>query len=140
MRDSAIITIPSHPKYLSIVRVVTGKMAELYGMAESVIEDVKLAVDEACSNVIKHAYKGNVNQKIVLRFKTSPKGFEVIIEDNGLKAHPESLVGRDLEDIKPGGLGIHFIKKVFDIFAFDEKKKKGNRLRLLRYIKGKDGD
>lgn len=140
MRDSAIITIPSHPKYLSIVRVVTGKMAELSGMAESAVEDVKLAVDEACSNVIKHAYKGNVNQKIVLRFKTSPKGFEVIIEDNGLKAHPESLVGRDLEDIKPGGLGIHFIKKVFDIFVLDEKKKKGNRLRLLKYMKGKDGD
>ncbi len=140
MRDSAIITIPSHPKYLSIVRAVTGKMAELSGMAESAIEDVKLAVDEACSNVIKHAYKGNVNQKIILRFKTSPKGFEVIIEDNGLKVHPESLVGRDLEDIKPGGLGIHFIKKVFDIFALDEKKKKGNRLRLLRYMKGKDGD
>ncbi|MGQ9570761.1 MAG: ATP-binding protein [Thermodesulfovibrionales bacterium] len=90
--------------------------------------------------MIKHAYKGDVNQKIILRFKTSSKGFEVIIDDNGLKVHPESLVGRDLEDIRPGGLGIHFIKKVFNVFALDEKKKKGNRLRLVRYIKGKDGD
>jgi serine/threonine-protein kinase RsbW len=133
LRDSAIIIIPSHPKYLSIVRAVTGKMAELSGMAESAIEDVKLAVDEACSNVIKHAYKEVANQKIILRFKTSSKGFEVIIDDNGIKVLPESLVGRDLEDIRPGGLGIHFIKKVFDVFAFDDKKKKGNRLRLLRY-------
>ena len=140
MRDSAIIIIPSHPKYLSIVREVTVKMAELSGMAESAIEDVKLAVDEACSNVIKHAYKGVLNQKIILRFKTSSKGFEVIIDDNGIKVLPESLVGRDLEDIRPGGLGIHFIKKVFDIFAFDEKKKKGNRLRLLKYINPKDAD
>jgi serine/threonine-protein kinase RsbW len=115
-------------------------MAELSGMAESAIEDVKLAVDEACSNVIKHAYKEVANQKIILRFKTSSKGFEVIIDDNGIKVLPESLVGRDLEDIRPGGLGIHFIKKVFDIFAFDEKKKKGNRLRLLKYMKGKNGD
>jgi serine/threonine-protein kinase RsbW len=133
LRNSAIIIIPSHPKYLSIVRAVTGKMAELSGMAESAIEDVKLAVDEACSNVIKHAYKEVANQKIILRFKTSSKGFEVIIDDNGIKVLPESLVGRDLEDIRPGGLGIHFIKKVFDVFAFDDKKKKGNRLRLLRY-------
>jgi len=140
LRDSAIIIIPSHPKYLSIVRAVTGKMAELSGMAESAIEDVKLAVDEACSNVIKHAYKGALNQKIILRFKTSSKGFEVIIDDNGIKVLPESLVGRDLEDIRPGGLGIHFIKKVFDIFAFDEKKKKGNRLRLLRYINQDNAD
>jgi serine/threonine-protein kinase RsbW len=140
LRDSAIIIIPSHPKYLSIVRAVTGKMAELSGMAESAIEDVKLAVDEACSNVIKHAYKEVANQKIILRFKTSSKGFEVIIDDNGFKVLPESLVGRDLKDIRPGGLGIHFIKKVFDVFAFDEKKEKGNRLRLLRYMKGKNGD
>lgn len=133
MRDSTIIIIPSHPKYLSIVRAVTGKMAEFSGMAESAIEDVKLAVDEACSNVIKHAYKEVANQKIILRFKASSKGFEVIIDDNGIKVRPESLVGRDLEDIRPGGLGIHFIKKVFDVFAFDEKKKKGNRLRLLKY-------
>jgi serine/threonine-protein kinase RsbW len=125
LRDSAIIIIPSHPKYLSIVRAVTGKMAELSGMAESAIEDVKLAVDEACSNVIKHAYKEVANQKIILRFKTSSKGFEVIIDDNGFKVLPESLVGRDLKDIRPGGLGIHFIKKVFDVFAFDEKKEKG---------------
>jgi serine/threonine-protein kinase RsbW len=140
MRDSAIITIPSHPKYLSVVRAVTGKMAEISGLADGVIEDIKLAVDEACSNVIKHAYKENADQKIVVRFRSSQRGFEVIIDDNGLKVHPESIVGRDLQDIRPGGLGIHFIKKVFDIFAFDEKKKKGNRLRLIRYRGKKHGD
>jgi anti-sigma regulatory factor (Ser/Thr protein kinase) len=140
MRDSAIITIPSHPKYLTVVRAVTGKMAEISGLADGVIEDIKLAVDEACSNVIKHAYKGNADQKIVIRFRRSQRGFEVIIEDNGHKVHPESIVGRDLQDIRPGGLGVHLIKRTFDIFSFDEKKKKGNRLRLIRYIGRKHGD
>lgn len=140
MRNLIIITIPSHPRYLSIVRAVSGKIAELSGIPDSEVEDVKLAIDEACSNVIKHAYKGDVNQMIILRFKTSSKNFEVTIDDNGIKANPDSLKGRDLEDIRPGGLGIHFIKKVFNIFELDEKKKKGNRLRLLKYINPNNAD
>jgi len=48
--------------------------------------------------------------------------------------NPEAVIGRDFSDIRPGGLGIHFIKKVFDIFVFDEKKKKGNRLRLIKHL------
>lgn len=135
MRNLIIITIPSHPRYLSIVRAVSGKIAELSGIPDSEVEDVKLAIDEACSNVIKHAYKGDVNQMIILRFKTSSKNFEVTIDDNGIKANPDSLKGRDLTDIRPGGLGIHFIKRVFNIFELDEKKKKGNRLRLIKYLK-----
>lgn len=140
MKNFTTITIPSHPKYLSIVRAVSGKIAEFSGMTEREIEDIKLAVNEACSNVIKHAYKGDVNRKIILRFKTSSRGFEVTIDDNGIKVNSDSLIGRDFADIRPGGLGIHFIKKVFDIFAFDEKKKKGNRLRLIKHLMEKDGD
>jgi serine/threonine-protein kinase RsbW len=47
------------------------------------------------------------------------------------------MKGRNLEDVRPGGLGIHLINRVFDIFEFDEKKKKGNRLKLVKYIKAK---
>jgi serine/threonine-protein kinase RsbW len=134
VKNFTTITIPSHPKYLSIVRAVSGKIAEFSGMTANEIEDVKLAVDEACSNVIKHAYKGDFNQKIILRFKISSRGFEVTIDDNGIKVNPKAVIGRDFSDIRPGGLGIHFIKKVFDIFVFDEKKKKGNRLRLIKHL------
>ena len=105
-------------------------------MTDSVIEDVKLAVDEACANVIKHAYKGDTRQKIVVKFKLRKKGFEVIIEDSGIKAQPELIAGRNLEEVRPGGLGIHLIKRAFDIFQFDERKKKGNRLRLVRRTGG----
>lgn len=133
MKDRAIITIPSHPKYLSLVRDVTARMGELYGMSDLEVEDIKLAVDEACSNVIKHAYKGDTGKKIIVKFKIARKGFEVTIEDNGLKADEESIKGRNLDDLRPGGLGAHLIKKAFDVCAFDLKKKKGNRLRLFKY-------
>jgi serine/threonine-protein kinase RsbW len=136
MRDSAVITIPSDPKYLSVVRAVATTMGGICGMGDSAIEDVKLAVDEACANVIRHAYGGDTSRKIVVKFKVKEKGFEVVIEDSGVKAQPDLIAGRSLDDVKPGGLGIHLIKRAFDVFQFDEKKKKGNRLRLVRHIGG----
>jgi serine/threonine-protein kinase RsbW len=132
MKDLTVIRVRSDPKYLSVVRAVTAKMGELYGLSDTAIEDVKLAVDEACSNVIKHAYGGNTSGNILIKFRMTQKGFEVLIEDNGLKVPTESIEGRNLDDIRPGGLGVHLIKRAFDIFAFDQRKKKGNRLRLVR--------
>ena len=64
----------------------------------------------------------------------------MIIEDSGLKADVASIKGRDLDDIRPGGLGVHLIKRACDVVEFDEKKKKGNRLRLVKYLKVKHGN
>jgi anti-sigma regulatory factor (Ser/Thr protein kinase) len=139
MKNRAVVTIPSHPKFLSVIRAVTATMGKIHGMDEMTIEDLKLAVDEACSNVIKHAYRGDTSQGIVVKFNLR-KGFEVIIEDTGIKADPTLVEGRNLDDVRPGGLGIHFIKRVFDIFEFDRKKKRGNRLRLLRQGRNRGED
>lgn len=135
MNDLAVIKIQSDPKYLSVIRTVTAKVGELYGLSESAIKDVKLAVDEACSNVIKHTYGGDPHQRIVVKYRMTKKGFEVLIEDNGAKVQPESIEGRNLDDVRPGGLGVHLIKRAFDIFQFDQRKRKGNRLRLIRFRK-----
>jgi serine/threonine-protein kinase RsbW len=135
MKDLAAIKVQSDPKYLSMIRMVTAKMGEFYGLSGSALEDIKLAVDEACSNVIKHAYRGDIRQSILIRYKMTPKGFEVLIEDQGVKVQPESIEGRNLYDIRPGGLGVHLIKRAFDIVQFDQRKRKGNRLRLIRFKK-----
>jgi anti-sigma regulatory factor (Ser/Thr protein kinase) len=134
MKDFVTITIPSNPKYLSVVRSITVIVGQMNGMNEEVLEDIKLAVDEACANVIKHAYKGNTSGKIVIKYKTSPENYQVVITDNGIKAQNDLLKGRDLDDVRPGGLGVHLIKRVFDVFELDEKKKKGNRLILIKHL------
>ncbi len=135
-----VVKIPSHPKYLCIVREVTAKVGHIHGIGEDLVEQLKLAVDEACANVIKYAYGGDARKRIVIRYKVDRGWFEVVIEDSGVKADPEAIMGRRLEEVRPGGLGVHFIKRCFDIFEFDGKKKNGNRLRLVRYLKEKDED
>jgi anti-sigma regulatory factor (Ser/Thr protein kinase) len=134
MKESVGITIPSNPKYLSVVRQTTHAVGKLYGIPETDLEDMKLAIDEACSNVIKHAYGGDTAKKIVVKYSIMKKQFKVIIEDSGLKARIEYMQGRSLNDVRPGGLGIHFIRRVFDGFRFDERKKRGNRLILSKTL------
>ncbi len=140
MKDVAVIKVHSDPRYLSVIRAVTAKVGELSGLPDRAIEDVKLAVDEACSNVIKHAYGGDPTRNILIRFRTTEEGFEVLIDDEGMKANPESVKGRSLDDVRPGGLGIHLIKRAFDFFGFDPRKKTGNRLRMVKYWKQEDED
>ncbi|MDH4099707.1 MAG: ATP-binding protein [Nitrospirota bacterium] len=139
MTETAAITVPSDPRYLAVIRELTAAMAGAWGMSDAGKDDVKLAVDEACANVIKHAYRGDVSGRIVVKYFPGAS-FEVVIEDDGIKARPENIRGRDLDDVRPGGLGIHFIKRTFDVFKFDGRKKKGNRLRLVRHRRAEDAD
>ncbi len=135
-----MIRVPSHPKYLALVRAVTVGMGIQNKVEDTVIKHMEHAVDEACSNVIKHAYAGDPNKEIRVTLRISPEAFEVIIEDSGIKTDVVSVKGRRLDELRPGGLGVHLIKRACDIVEFDEKKKNGNRLRLVKYLKGKDGN
>lgn len=138
MKESVVISIPSHPKYLSVIRETTINFGKLYEMPDAEIEDIKLAIDEACSNIIKHAYRGDTTKKIIVKYTITRRLFKVVIEDSGIKTNIECMKGRSLDNIRPGGLGIHFIKRVFNGFRFDERKKKGNRLILTKYISRKE--
>lgn len=134
MKNVVTIAVPSHPRYLAVVRAVTGRMAEICAIAPTEVEGLRLAVDEACSNVIKYAYGGDEDKRIVLRFRVSKRFFEVLIDDRGVKADPSVIRGRSLDDVRPGGLGMHLINRSFDIVSFDEKRGRGNRLRLRRIL------
>ncbi|MBI5676672.1 MAG: ATP-binding protein [Nitrospirae bacterium] len=136
MKDSTVLSILSHPKYLSVIRDVTARIGKVYNVPETDIEHIKLAVDEACSNVIKYAYRGDTTRKILIKFRIRKKGFEVVIEDSGEKAQPELIEGRSLTDVRPGGLGVHLIRRAFDVVSFDDRKKKGNRLVMVKYLEG----
>lgn len=135
MKEFIKITVPSDAKYLCLIRDITTRMGLLGGVEGPLIDTLKLAIDEACANIIKHAYKGDTGKKIHIRYRITKGAFEAVIEDSGEKVRPELLQGRDLDDVKPGGLGIHFIRRAFDVVAYDGKKKKGNRLRLVKYLK-----
>ena len=105
------ITIKSNPKELRQVRLEI----ELYCRANfSNIDSSKviIAVDEALQNVMRYAYDMKPDQLIDIFFKkTELSNFEVKIIDYGKQLPLENIKSRDLKELRPGGLGVYFIKK-----------------------------
>ncbi len=135
------LAIPSDPELLCVVRGAVQQLAELVGMAEEECRAVTLAVDEALTNVIRHAYQDRRGQPIEISCRRlepgaggrSAAGLEFVLVDRGRGVDPAELHGRPLEQVRPGGLGTHFIKEIMDEVEY-ERGGSQNRLRLVKYL------
>ena len=100
------------------------------------IEEVVLAIDEACQNVIRHAYGQAVCGDIEVRLERDGEILRVAIRDFADPVDPHCLdKGRELSELRPGGLGTHFMKAVMDEVHFaDPRDGRGNLLRMTKRI------
>jgi anti-sigma regulatory factor (Ser/Thr protein kinase) len=124
------LTVPSHPKYLYVVRSALYPVLLDAGFGRKESRRIILAVDEACSNIIKHAYGGDPTRTITVTMIDGSDRFTVRLRDYGMKADPAKIAPRDLEDVRPGGLGTHFMSAVFDSVTYDTNQGQGTLLTL----------
>ena len=99
-------------------------------------DDLVLAITEAAQNIVKHAYKNQTTtDKMKIKILFRDREIEIGFFDTGLPVVPENIQHRKLDDIKPGGLGTFFIKKIMDEVIF-RKDKKGwvNHLVLTKKV------
>ena len=99
-------------------------------------DDLVLAISEAAQNIVKHAYNGQTTtDKMKVKILFRDNEIEIGFFDTGLPVVPENIQHRKLDDIKPGGLGTFFIKKIMDEAIF-RKDKKGwvNHLVLTKKV------
>jgi len=139
MADDIELQITANSKYLCIVRMAAQKVAEIVGMSEKVCGEVSLAMEEALTNVIRHGYGGECDKPIIIKLHPIPAnekvagGVEIEIRDYGKQVPPEEIEGRDLDDFRPGGLGIHIIKSVMDKVEYSCPLESGMLLRMIKY-------
>ncbi|NIR52501.1 ATP-binding protein [candidate division KSB1 bacterium] len=131
------IRLPSDPRLLKIVRCGVSHLCEICGFSKGEKNQVVLAVDEAASNIIKHTYQNDTDKPIVISYRIFDDRLEVVLRDFGNKADPKKIKPRDLEDVKPGGLGVHFIKSTMDQVRYDNTLDVGNQVTLMKYLPGK---
>ncbi|RMD89254.1 MAG: ATP-binding protein [Calditrichaeota bacterium] len=136
--ESVEIKVPSDPKLLKIVRCGISHLCELCGFPKDTTNAVILAVDEAASNIIKHAYKGKKNKPIIVTCRILQDRLEIVLRDFGEKADPKKIKSRELEDVRPGGLGVHLIRSTMDVVIYDNSLKEGNKLTLAKFLPGKE--
>ena len=136
------LELRSDPDMLCAVRGALTQLAEKLGFGEGDCRAIVLAVDEALTNIIRHAYKGSREEPIdaTMRRITVEHGgvqreaLEILLEDSGVAVNPEELCGRSLEEVRPGGLGLHFIRQSMDRVEFRHSNGR-NQLRLVKLLK-----
>lgn len=135
------IEVPAQSKYLSVIRNKIQPLVKKAGFNEKEVYHIVLAVDEACSNVIRHAYKKegpkSKDNKICLKVETYKKNIKIKIRDYGIKCNFEKIRGRKLSQIQPGGLGVHLIHGCMDKVVYNTRVKKGTELILTKKLKEK---
>jgi serine/threonine-protein kinase RsbW len=152
------IEMVSQPRYLSGVRLLASAVAQRLGFSESECSQIALAVDEALCNVIRHGYARSPNGKIWVKIwpvddeagescegaaldapldqhRPRAGGIRIVIEDMAQQVDPARIKSRDLEEVRPGGLGVHIMREVMDEVRFeqrsaDETGERGRGMRL----------
>lgn len=133
--QSLRVTIPSSPDALGKLRSQVEHTASLAGFDAHGCGLIALAVDEALSNVIRHGYLGRADGTIELSVTpTQPPGVTVVIEDRGRTVDPATIQGRDLEDVRPGGLGVHLMREIMDSCQWQPREGGGMRLTMCKAL------
>ncbi len=122
----------SCPSQMATIRSQIRNSATAFGFKDEMVEHLVLAVDEACTNIIRHAYDGRNDGKIEVDILNHEDIWEVRLRDYGKRFDPFHLKGRPLNRVKPGGLGLFFIKQTFDDIHFDQTVKTGTCLILCK--------
>ncbi len=131
------LTIPSKTNRLQEVRTFVSDAARTFGFPEDDVNSIALAVDEACTNIIKHAYRYAANREINVVIRMSPPEFEVLIADRGNHFDPNRVTMPDMREylthFKRGGLGMYLMKRLMDKVEYRIQPSK-NVVRLIKYL------
>jgi sigma-B regulation protein RsbU (phosphoserine phosphatase) len=105
-------------------------------LAQGVEQDLRaalvLAVDEACANVIRHAYSPECEGEIELCVSQTDGGIRLVVVDNAPAVDPARVRPRDLDECRPGGLGVCFIDALMDDWRLTPLLGGGNRLQMFK--------
>ncbi len=129
------LIFPSRADRLKLVRSAVQRTAELCGFTPHQAHDVVIAVDEACQNIIRHAYGGDPDGKIELKILRGTEKMTLLLRDFAKTIDVALVKPRELDDLRPGGLGTHFIRETMDEVEFLQPPPEGgNLLKMVKKI------
>ena len=137
-----LLRVVSDVRYLAGAREMVAGVAKRLGFSHDSSSHLALAVDEALCNVIRHGYKQDLGRPIWVKIwplnddgEHGP-GICIVIEDEAQQIDPSKIQGRDLDDIRPGGLGVHIIRQVVDRAEYAPRQEAGMSLTLVKRTDG----
>lgn len=129
------IRFGADPANLKMVRCIVEAAANQAGCPEAESKHIVIAVNEACMNIIQHGYSGDAAGEIKLEFLNDNGSLEFRLHDEAPTAVSENVQPRELDDLRPGGLGTHFIREIMDEFIHTPGLDgHGNLWRLIKVV------
>lgn len=133
------LVVKSRTENLSKIRDFVSSNASEAGFNKDEIDEIILAVDEACTNVIKHAYKYSPEGDIRIKIRFNNSAFTITIEDDGISFNPDVVPAPDLQkyyrEHRIGGLGMYLMKTLMDNVDYQSEPGKFNRVSLTKKLK-----
>ncbi|MCR1850684.1 ATP-binding protein [Paeniclostridium sordellii] len=122
--------VTANPEYVSIIRLTVSGIANKVGFSLDDIEDIKVAVSEACTNAIKHS----LDDKFLVEFSILNNGLSIEVQDKGTGYDVDSLQEPDLTNPKEGGLGLFIIKTLMDEVNTISNTDEGTTIKMTKYL------
>jgi anti-sigma regulatory factor (Ser/Thr protein kinase) len=125
--------MPSHPRFLPVVRACVLELGSTYGFADPDSRAMVLAIDEAVANVIRHAYHGQHDQPVEVNCRVLPDSLEFTLLDEGEAPDPARICGQPLNDTSFSGRGTHLIRMIMDEMVYEQVGGR-NQLRMVKRL------
>jgi len=136
MDTEQTLTFPGRFDSLAAISEFVARAAEAAGLDARAVYQVELAVDEACSNIVEHAYGGEGHGDIEVTCRINSDGLTVTLRDYGRPFDPTGVALPDLhaslEDRDLGGLGLYFMRQLMDEVHFEFTPDSGNLLTMVK--------
>ena len=133
------IHVPSSTENLAMIREFVASVGTQAGLSPGEVAKLELAVDEACANVIEHAYGSDVTKEVSVRATLDDQILEIFVIDSGVGIDPSSIEQKELDKLvalrKSGGLGMRLIKSLMDTVEYQMIPGVKNELRMVKKLK-----
>ncbi len=136
--------VPSSTENLSMIRDFVKSIGAQTGLGEMELTRLQMAVDEACANVMEHAYNSDSTKEVSIRAIVDDSSLEIKVIDTGKGFDPAAVEQLKLEELvsarRPGGLGMRLIKSFMDEVHYEMMPGVKNELRMVKRLRKRDGD
>ena len=129
------LRIPAKPEYITLCRLALTGIAQMRAVGDDVMADLKLALTEAVSNSVRHAYGPNGDGYVAVTYELYADKLGVEVVDDGNGFDPDEAPSFDGGELSEGGLGIAIIRSIADEFEIQSKPgERGSRLRFTKNL------
>jgi len=131
---SVRLTIPAKAEYITLGRLALTAIAGVRPVSDEALHDLKLALTEACTNSVKHAYGENGVGSVDIVYELLADRLAVEVGDDGSGFDPNADAPGADDDLEEGGLGIEIIRALTDEVEIGEREGGGSRLRFVKLL------